>query len=102
MTSRDDRAREIQRQIATVLLRDWDPLGPDGRPEGSDDEYDAYVGPVYRLLASGATERELAEHLARVEADSLGFAGTDPAALLPVAAKLRALDVRLNPAPEAT
>ena len=102
MLSRDEQARNIQRRIAAVLLQDWDPLGPNGRPEGADDEYDAYVGPVYRLLASGASEQALAEHLAQVEADAFGFGGTDPVSLIPVAAKLRALDVRLNSEPRAT
>ena len=98
----EDRAREIQRTIAAVLVQDWDPLGPDNRPEDSDDEYDAYVGPIYRLIASGASEHDIAEHLARVEADAFGFPNTDPAALLPVAQKLRALDVRLNSSRHAT
>jgi hypothetical protein len=102
MASRDDRARQIQRAIAAVLLRDWDPLGPDARPEDSEDEYDSCVGPVYRLLVSGAPEMEIAEHLARVEADAFGYAGTDPVKLLPVAAKLRALDVRLDSSRNAT
>ena len=96
MTSRDERARRIQRDIAAVLLRDWDPLGPSARPDDSDDDYDAYVGPVYRLLASGATPFQIAEHLADVEHSAFGFAYRDPHSLLPVAEKLRALDVRLE------
>jgi hypothetical protein len=102
MESMEDRAREIQRSIAAILLRDWDPLGPDNRPQDSSDEYDAYVGPIYRLIASGASERAIAEHLARVEADAFGFPNTEPDALLPVARKLRALDVRLTSSRTAT
>lgn len=95
MTSRERRARRIQSDIARVLLTDWDPLGPDCRPEGSDDEYDAYVGPVYRLLASGATAQQMAEHLAGVEMEAFGWEA-DPAVLLQVAQKLCSLDVRLT------
>ena len=58
MTSKEERAREIQRSIAEVLLRNWDPIGVRNVPQAQD-EYDAYVGGVYRLIASGATAREL-------------------------------------------
>ena len=95
MDSREERAREIQRAIGEVLLRHWDPIGVKDKPEAQD-EYDAYIGGVYRLLASGATARAIAEHLARLEADQIGFAGTDPKMLIPVAEKLRRLNVRLE------
>ena len=95
--SRDERAREIQRSISAVLLAYWDPLGPDGRPAGRDDEYDSYVGPVYRLLSTGASAQAIADHLSRVEAEAFGFA-TDPVTLLPVAEKLLQLNIRLGDA----
>ena len=95
MTSKEERGRELQRSIAEVLLRNWDPIGVHDRPKAHD-EYEAYVGGVYRLIASGATARELAEHLARVEADQLGFQDTDPKTLIPVAEKLLKLNVRLE------
>jgi hypothetical protein len=95
MTSKEERAREIQRSIAEVLLRNWDPIGVRDAPQAQD-EYDAYVGGVYRLIASGATARDLAEHLARVEAEQLGFQDTDPKMLIPVAEKLLKLNVRLE------
>jgi len=47
-----------------ILVQGWDPLGPDNGPEISDDEYDAYLGPTYRLIALGASEHDIAEHLA--------------------------------------
>jgi hypothetical protein len=77
MTSKQERAGEIQRSIAEVLRRNWDPIGIRDMPDSSD-EYDAYVGGVYRLLVSGASVRELAEHLAAVDTEALGFADTDP------------------------
>ncbi len=51
MPSRKQRAREIQDSIRQVLLHDWDPIGVADEP-AAQDEYDAYVGGVYRLLAS--------------------------------------------------
>jgi hypothetical protein len=95
MTSKEERAREIQRSIGEVLLRNWDPIGVRDEPLARD-EYDAYVGGVYKLIASGATAREVAEHLARVEAERLGFADTDPKMLIPVAEKLLKLNLRLE------
>ena len=94
MSDRTHRAAEIQRHINDVLLDCWDPLSVRAE-EGHADEYNAYVGPVYRLLASGASALAIAEHLARVEADAMGFERTDPQALLPVADALLRLDIRL-------
>src|SRR6266496_4651248 len=95
MTSKEERTRQIQRSIAEVLLRNWDPIGVRNVPQAQD-EYDAYVGGVYRLIASGATARELAEHLARLEAEQLGFQDTDPKMLIPLAKKLLKLNVKLE------
>jgi hypothetical protein len=95
MTSREVRAKEIQRAIGEVLLRNWDPLGVKDEPQAQD-EYDAYVGGVYQLLASGATAKQIAEHLVRVETDRLGYPDTDPKMLIPLANKLLRLNVRLE------
>ena len=53
MHSRDKRAREVQNAIREVLIREWDPIHIQDVPEAQD-EYDGYVGGVYRLLAGGA------------------------------------------------
>ena len=71
MDAKTRRARLIQREIADVLRRNWDPIGIKDAPEAQD-EYDAYVGGVYRLLESGATVKELAAHLIQLETDKLG------------------------------
>jgi hypothetical protein len=94
MTSNEERARELQRLIADVLRRNWDPIGVRDVPQ-TEDEYDAYVGGVYRLLVSGVGVRELAEHLVQVETEVLGFADTDPEMLIPVAKKLLKLSAKL-------
>lgn len=91
---RDDRARQIQESIRGVLLHEWDPLGVMDVPEAQD-EYDGYVGGVYGLLVSGATAEQLAEHLWKMETDTMGLSTADQAALLPVAQSLRGLDVML-------
>ena|SRR5687767_4899469 len=89
------RARDIQTAIARLLTEEWDPIGVRDEPEAAD-EYDAYVGGVYRLLASGASKESIAEHLATIERDRMGFERARAKALLPVAEKLMKLDVRLD------
>jgi hypothetical protein len=95
MTSREERAREVQRWISDLLQRHWDPIGVGNNPAVKG-EYDAYVAGVYRLIVEGASARQLAEHLGRVETEQLGFKDTDPKMLLPVAEKLLKLNVRLE------
>jgi hypothetical protein len=95
MSSRDARALEIMEAIAAVLLKDWDPIGVKDEPMAQD-EYESQIGRVYRLLASGATEQQVAEHLSRVESEEMGFTNSTAEPLLPVARKLLALNVRLG------
>jgi hypothetical protein len=90
-----ERAKEIQAAIANVLLREWDPIGVKNEHQARD-EYDRYVGGVYRLLASGASPQKVAEHLCKVEAEWMGFTRASPSQLLPVAEKLCGLDVGLH------
>src|SRR5437868_11934527 len=91
MTSRRKFGTALQASIADVLLHDWDPIGIQDEA-GAQDEYDDYVGGVYRLLVDGATETQLADHLFRIEADAMGIPRSDPSTLLPVAKKLFALE----------
>jgi hypothetical protein len=71
MDEKERRAREIQDQIGRVLYEEWDPLGLRG--VAPSDEYDSYVGGVYRLLATGASWEQVAEHLAEIERGPLGL-----------------------------
>lgn len=89
------RARDVQLEIRTILLRDWDPIGVGELPEGQD-EFDGYVGRVHSLLVSQPSEREVVEWLARVERESMGLP-VSPERLrriAEVAEKLLAVDVR--------
>ena len=95
MDQKTRRAREIQNAIRTILLHEWDPLDVVDLP-GAQDEYDGYVGSVYGWLAAGTSAIEVADRLAALERELLGFS-TPADALLPVAASLCALDVRLDP-----
>jgi len=72
MNDMEARAREIMRQIGAVLLQDWDPLGVNHIPEAQD-EYESYVGGVYRLIASRASAAEISEHLRKSEYREMGL-----------------------------
>jgi len=64
--SRAAAAKRIQDRIRQVLLREWDPL--EIRAElKCQDEYDAYIGTVYRLLVAHAKPDLVAEALAEAE-----------------------------------
>ena len=95
MDQKTRRAREIQDAIRTILLREWDPLDVIDLP-GAQDEYDGYIGSVYSWLAAGHSATEVADQLAALEVEILGFS-TSAEALLPVATNLCALNVRLDP-----
>lgn len=93
MVKRSQKAREIREKIRQVLLHEWDPIGVGDTPEAQD-EYDSYVGGVYRLLASGASEYRIIEHLYNIETVSMGLNGNREG-LKGVAEKLARLDVSL-------
>ena len=93
MDEREGRGREVQDRIGRILYQDWAPLGfIDDLPT---DEYDGYIVGVYRLLASGASCEQVAEHLAEVERTAFGYPEATAARNLAAAMKLCALDVRV-------
>ena len=66
MDQKTKRAKEIQNNIRDVLMQKWDPIGVSDVPEAQD-EYDVYIGGIYRLLASKAKEKQIIEHLYKIE-----------------------------------
>jgi hypothetical protein len=92
--SRTDQAQNIQNLIRHVLLHDWDPIGIADFPEARD-EYNAYVGGVFNLLASGAGVRDVAAHLAQIEREILGLSSSAEGPH-DVAEKLCALNVTIR------
>jgi len=88
------RARAVQELIRDILLRDWDPIGINDVPEAQD-EYDSYVGGVYRLLASHSSADEIIDHLITIESQTMGLSPPGRERLRPVANRLLALNVSL-------
>jgi hypothetical protein len=90
---KDNRAAEIQDSIRQILYHDWDPIGIAGA--APQDEYDAYIARVYRILVGSRSEEEIAETLFQIERDIIGMPCDSSKQLLPVARKLLQVDVRL-------
>jgi phosphatidylglycerophosphatase C len=91
MTRKDDRSRSLRLAISHILFEEWDPLEiGDLAPR---DEYDSYVGGVFRLVASGAPPARVAEHLAEIERSAMGLGDASADANLCVAEKLCSLGV---------
>lgn len=65
MDKKRERALEIQEEIRNVLFRDWDPM--DVNDLAPEDEYDNYIGSVYRMLATGTDVAKLSQHLRQLE-----------------------------------
>ena len=86
------RFRQIRAEISQVLLREWDPIGVSDEPEAQD-EYDSYVYGVLNLLLRGASAEEIAEHLFLIETERMGMSVTNKPRLIPVAEKLRLINV---------
>jgi len=75
-------------------MRDWDPIGVSGIPEAQD-EYDSYVGAIYRLLTAASTEEEIYSQLIKIQTRTMEVPVHDQSHLRHVANKLVQLDVSL-------
>ncbi len=65
-------SRRIRVQIRHVLLAIWDPIGVKDEPNAQD-EYDGYIGRLYELLTSNASDAELTEYLYWAVHDHMGL-----------------------------
>ena len=64
--------QRLQAAVDTILWEDWDPIGV-REMGGPSDEYQSYVPKVVALIASGASETELADHLDAIASDHIGI-----------------------------
>ena len=88
-----ERAIRVQDQIRDVLFNEWDPIGVnDVAPS---DEYDAYVGGIYRLLSSGTDSEILAAHLRKLEIEQMECPTNDEHRKT-IAERLLGLDISLR------
>ena len=69
-----DRTKLLHKKILNILLKEWDPIGIQDVPEAQD-EYDAYVVSMYKLLVSHKPEHEIFDYLWWVETQHMGLPG---------------------------
>ena len=74
-------------------MRNWDRIGVAGAP-GAQDEYNGYIGGVYRLLASGASDKQIIDHLYKIETEYMELESSKKT-LKEVAESLRKISVKL-------
>jgi hypothetical protein len=84
----------IHDSIRKVLIDDWDPIGVRGVP-GAIDEYDAYIGRFYRILAGSRSKDETVNGLSRIELEEIGVS-TSESVRNAVAEKLLCVNILLN------
>jgi hypothetical protein len=89
--SRTHEGSEIQNAIREVLWRDWAPIPP---PVPAD-EYDAYIGRIYRLLLSRPQRQVVADVLSNIERNEIGLGRGNEETLLSVADRLLSLNIHL-------
>jgi hypothetical protein len=93
MHDRRTHAKRITDEIRQVLIEQWDPIGVMDDPEWPRDEYDSYIGELYRYLARGESAEFIARHLCHLEESMMGLGRLPESVRLPVARALKAIDV---------
>ena len=78
--------------IRDALMQHWDPIGVAAVPE-AEDEYDSYIGRIYRILVGTRSEEELIEFLYVTETETMGLSGGSRNHLRKVAHILLSLEV---------
>jgi hypothetical protein len=86
-----EQSREVRRAIRKVFVEVWDPIRVMDDPTWPRDEYDGYIGPVFELLVTGGSDKQIIEHLLWA-IDRMGMDGSR-ASLQEVVAALRSIDL---------
>lgn len=87
-----EESRRIRREIRSVLLRIWDPIGIKNEPNAQD-EYDGYVGPIFSLLVQHKGDDEVLDYLMWVVNDQMGLASATRQDLVPTVQALRQIPI---------
>jgi hypothetical protein len=67
---------ELMPEVRRILLEEWDPIGISEFP-GAQDEYDAYVLGVSKMICSGKSDEQLYGHLHWIECERMGLDGNE-------------------------
>ena len=95
-----ENAQNCHLLIHDILLKEWDPIGVRHIPEAQD-EYNAYVAEVYRLLTKRASRQEIFDYLWWVETKHMSLCG-DRQRTEMIAEKLAELAAKIDTIPPAT
>lgn len=60
-------------KIRQIYMNDWDPIGVHYMEGCSQDEYDAYIYPVYGILRQSRSKEAIIDYLHRIETDHIGM-----------------------------
>jgi len=69
-----NRARIFHEAIQRALLREWDPIGVSEIAEAQD-EYNAYVSTIYKMLIAHKSRHEIFDYLWWLETEHMGLTG---------------------------
>ena len=70
-----ERTKRYQKLIREALLNEWDPIGVAAIPEAQD-EYDAYVPAIHKLLIARKSFHEVFDYLWWLETEHMGLVGS--------------------------
>jgi hypothetical protein len=90
-------SRRVRCEIRRIFLEVWDPIRIGDEPNAQD-EYDGYIGPVFELLVTGGSDKQIVNHLLWAT-ERMGMDGSR-VNLQTVVAPLREIDVSCKAAPE--
>ena len=85
-------SRRIRVDIRPVLMSVWNPIGIKDEPNAQD-EYDSYLGGVYELLITGASEKRIAERLWWIVAERMGLSAARKADMTDTVKALRDIEL---------
>ncbi len=85
-------SRRIRLDIRRVLLSVWDPIGIKNE-KNAQDEYDSYIGGVYQLLLSGASDEQIADHLWQIVTERMGLSAARKADMAVTVKALREIKI---------
>jgi len=85
-------SRFIRVKVRKVLLNTWDPIGINDEPNAQN-EYDNYIGPIFDLLVSNASDAALIDYLYWAVHENMGFDAASKEDMLDTVSALRKIDI---------
>lgn len=67
-----DESHRIRVEIRNIFVGIWDPIGVKDVAVARS-EYDRYIGKIFDMLTTGATDHEIAAELLRIEREGMGL-----------------------------